>query len=804
MSQETDSRIEQCPELLAPAGSFEALKSAVFAGADAVYVGGSQFGARAFAENFTTEELLEALDFVHRHQVKLYMTVNTLLKEKEMKETLFSYLLPFYENGLDAVIVQDVGVLSKVREWFPDLEIHASTQMGILSKEGALLAKQQGVTRVVPGRELSLEEVRQITEIPNLEVECFVHGAMCYCYSGQCFLSSRIGGRSGNRGRCAQPCRLPYRWEGKGQENPHIFSMKDMCTVNRLPELIAAGIDSFKIEGRMKKPEYVMAVTGIYRKYMDLALESRKTGKPYTVDERDYMLLMQMYNRGGFHQGYYSQHNGRNMMECRRPNHQGVFLGTIAEIDKNYITFSTEWELYPGDQLEIRIPGDGVEMTSPVSVKQGEKARLKARELRKIKKGMPVYRMKSPALIEELKECFSHVGEIVLEGKGEFYIGRPASLRLCDKKGGTSITVYGAEVQKAVKQPVPREQIDKTLRQLGNGEYVLTDLKIGMDAEIFLPVKELKELRRRAIQEWEKQVLSTFHKKHSGDCGERTCVNAGVTSPVTCRMEASVHNREQLYTLTKHGKIKRLYVPLRLLEEIPEGCVAQVYAMLPRMFRKQQAQQLDFAWLCQRVTGFLVPTVDALAWLVSQTGQRAGGEQEWGVVLEDTLYAYNKAAIRFWQDYIENCSNLYFAGRTVPAELSLAELQELSGNGQIVPVYGRRVMMTSAQCLKKTGNACNQQQEVQSIKDRKGKGFLVESLCSDCYNIVWEEEPLSLSGCSKDVAALSPEGLRLDFTWETPEQTEKIVDAFYREYVTQEKEVPGVYGNRGHAYQSVE
>ena len=244
-------------EILAPAGSYESLKAAIAAGADAVYVGGNRFGARAYANNFSEEELLEAIDYVHLHGKKIYLTVNTLLKEKELERELYSYLLPYYRQGLDAVIVQDSGVLRFVREYFPSFPIHASTQMTITGADGARFMEEQGVERIVTARELSLKEIKEISEKTSLEIESFVHGALCYCYSGQCLYSSLLGGRSGNRGQCAQPCRLPYKVDGK---TSYVMSLKDLCTVEFIPDLAEAGIYSFKIEGRMKKPEYVAAV----------------------------------------------------------------------------------------------------------------------------------------------------------------------------------------------------------------------------------------------------------------------------------------------------------------------------------------------------------------------------------------------------------------------------------------------------------------------------------------------------------------------------------------------------------------
>lgn len=301
-------------EILAPAGSFESLMAAVSAGADAVYIGGSKFGARAYANNLDEEKMLEAIDYVHLHGRKIYLTVNTLLKDHEIDQ-LYEYLLPYYRQGLDAVIVQDVGVFDFIKANFSDLPIHVSTQMTVTNESSALFFKARGAERIVPARELSLEEVREMKAASGLEIECFVHGALCYCYSGQCLLSSMIGGRSGNRGQCAQPCRLPYKVNGGKPQD--ILSLKDLCTIEMIPELIEAGIDSFKIEGRMKQPEYVYTVVSMYRKYVDLYLKNGK--KSYAVSKDDLKTLQGIYRRRGYCEGYYKQHNGKNMISLKRP-----------------------------------------------------------------------------------------------------------------------------------------------------------------------------------------------------------------------------------------------------------------------------------------------------------------------------------------------------------------------------------------------------------------------------------------------------------------------------------------------------
>lgn len=316
-------------ELLAPAGSLEILKGVIESGADAVYVGGSMFGARAYANNFTEEELLEAIDFAHLRGVKVYLTVNTLIKNSEFSK-LYDYLLPYYKRGLDAVIVQDLGVVKAIHEYFPSMEIHTSTQMTVTGADGVRFLSQFGVTRVVMAREVSLAEMKRIHEETGMELEAFVHGALCYSYSGQCLFSSILGGRSGNRGRCAQPCRLPYTVEGKKDE--FILSLKDMCGIKALDKLHDAGVYSLKIEGRMKQLEYACGVVKYYRSYID-------SMKP--VSDADYDRIKALGNRCGFTDRYYFDHNGSDMVTYVKPN----FVSNAAEPSPEKRKLSIEGEL---------------------------------------------------------------------------------------------------------------------------------------------------------------------------------------------------------------------------------------------------------------------------------------------------------------------------------------------------------------------------------------------------------------------------------------------------------------------------
>lgn len=455
--------MERRIEILSPAGSYDCLKAAINAGADAVYVGGTRFGARAFAENFHTEQLLEAIDYVHLHGKKIYLTINTLLKERELQEELYAYLLPYYRQGIDAVIVQDMGVLQFVKEHFPGLTIHASTQMTVTDVLGAKLLEEQGVERVVTSREMHVDEIREIARQTNLEIESFVHGALCYCYSGQCLYSSILGGRSGNRGQCAQPCRLPYRMQGE-KKPQYLLSPKDICTLELIPELVECGIYSFKIEGRMKKPEYVALVTAMYRKYTDLYLEHGREG--FVVDEKDKGKLLDLYNRGGFHEGYYHTQNGREMMSLKRPNHAGIPALKVMRAGERRITAQALAKLQKGDVIELSDERENY--TMPQDVQVGQTIEFLVPKNHRIRTGTVLSRVRNEALLRQIQEeLILHEKKVQVRGVLDLKCDEPAKLTL--QCGKARIQVTGAPPQQADKQPLDAQRIEAQMRK--NGQY---------------------------------------------------------------------------------------------------------------------------------------------------------------------------------------------------------------------------------------------------------------------------------------------------------------------------------------------
>ena len=527
-------------EILAPAGSYEGMKAAMNAGCDAVYIGGNSFGARAYANNLEEDILLRTIDEAHIRDKKLYLTVNTLLKEKELTSRLYSFLERYYLQGLDAVIVQDVGVMHFIHKHFPELSIHASTQMTLTMAQGANLLKDYGVTRLVTSRELTLQEIKNIRENTELEIETFVHGALCYCYSGQCLMSSIIGGRSGNRGRCAQPCRMPYQLysENKkisGDQEKYLLSPKDINTIAIIPELIEAGIDSFKIEGRMKRPEYAAAVSHMYRKYVDLYLEQGMEDYHKFLKSQEYkkdmIVLQDVYNRGGFSEGYGKSYHGKNMMSLYRPNHSGVLVGEVKEIQGSQVSIVVNEIINAQDILEIRHkeeegyeftvkdphnPGDILKTNvgrRPESAKDSRTQNSNSVNFQEpfIRVGDVVYRTKNNELLNYLnKEYIEKDKRLGIKGFLKAYVGEPISFTVT--YGDCKVTVNQELVQEAQKQPMTKEKLLAPLEKTGDTLYYFEEIQVDMGENIFVPVAWLNEIRREAIHRLQVTVAEQYRR----------------------------------------------------------------------------------------------------------------------------------------------------------------------------------------------------------------------------------------------------------------------------------------------------
>ena len=747
-------------EVLAPAGSVESMKAAVAAGADAVYMGGSRFGARAYADNPDEDGMLRAIDYIHLHGRRLYLTVNTLFREEEMGE-LYDYLLPYYKEGLDAVIVQDLGVMAFIRRHFPGLDIHASTQMTITGVYGARLMKELGAVRVVTARELSLEEISRIHQQVDVEIESFVHGALCYCYSGQCLMSSLIGGRSGNRGRCAQPCRLPYEARERGKKVPanpeqerYLLSLKDLCTLDLIPQMAQAGVYSMKIEGRMKSPRYTAGVVRTYRKYVDRYLEHGSQG--YRVEPEDKRQLAELFDRGGFTEGYYRQHNGRDMVALKeKPAFRKADQELFDELDRLYVN------------REVKEPVRG-----KVRLEEGSPAEL--------------------SLSADVRGSHGCVRRITVQVQGQC----PGS---------------------AKNQPLTKEKVQKQIEKTGSTPFEFERLETELSGSLFLPVQALNELRRSGLEQLQEAVLMESrrgepegNRKEKEREREKTEGQTSETSGIP-ELWTFLEEPVQLPAVLQDPGVSGVYLdaggfPADSWKKAVQECREngkQCYLALPHIFRtegeaffKEHQEELRKAGF----QGFLVRNLEELQWLKERDESLARLPR----VLDGTVYCWNRETVSLLKD-------LGAARLTLPWELNSRQARPVSGQAERVqlpveiPVYGRIPMMVSAQCIRKTTLGCSGKNGQMELKDRTGARMAVKNRCAFCYNTIYNSAPLSLLGNESGVAKLDPAVLRLNFTTETGEETAQIIRAFRESFLEGKKSrVPFQDFTRGHFKRGVE
>lgn len=719
-------------ELLAPAGSLKTLKAVIHAGADAVYLGGSMFGARAYANNFNEEELLEAIRFGHIHGRKIILAVNTLLKEYELGQ-LYDYLHPYYEAGLDAVIVQDMGVMEFIKTHFPNLPIHTSTQMTITNVDGARLLKEQGVERVVTAREMSLEEIQRIHDEVGVELESFIHGALCYCYSGQCLFSSIIGGRSGNRGRCAQPCRLSYEvLQGEKSLTGHhatpILSLKDMCTLPFLYELADHGVYSFKIEGRMKTPEYAAGVVSIYRKYMDSYLD----GSRIPVEKKDIRALLELGNRGGFTSGYYYHHNDSDMLSGESASHnksEGVLQDNIR---REYVE----------TELKEKIKGK---------------------------------------LILN-KEC-------------------PAKIEVQYRK--IKVSYQGDMVLVAQNRPLTKEVVTEKITKTGNTPFVFEKLEVTMDDDIFMPVNQLNQLRRGALEALEEALLKPYERTlpelvetSSTETDRQTTGNAinekrisGQSLSQTSGQQSAgsstevrvlIEDIEQLPAVLKADFVDTVYLDCmlytreNLIHKLSED-IDRVHAsgkkafyVFPFIFRQQTSlfyEKIMPELKKLPLDGIMVRSLDEIAFI------KEWGNENWQMVSDSNLYTYSNEASEYFY-------RLGMMQDTIPVELNRKEILRRENSRSEMIIYGRLPLMITAQCIHKNTLGCMHQPKVLNLKDRYSVHFPVKNFCSECYNVIYNSLPVCLFKEDVTVKKIAPAAVRLSFTTETEEEAEQILTIY--------------------------
>lgn len=767
------------PELLSPAGSMESLKAAVNNGCDAVYFGGKQFSARQYAGNFSLEELEKACDYCHLRGVKVYVTVNTLYKDEELKDFLV-YIKHLYEMGVDALIMQDAGAAKLVKESFPDFPLHASTQMTCNSLADVKYWESQGFDKIVLSRELSIEEIKHITENVDAEIETFVHGALCVCYSGQCIMSSILGGRSGNRGRCAQTCRLPYTLY-KGYDNieeGYLLSPKDVMTVNILPQLIEAGIASLKIEGRMKSPEYVAGVTGIYRKYIDKYFED---SEHYEVDPADVKALQQLFNRGGFTDGYYTSFAGRNMMSIERPKPWGLKVGIVDKYLPKHkkVTIRTREPLVPGDGLEVWTqtePHVGTNVSK--HSKAGEVITITMEG--DINKNDVVYRTFGKALNDELKKTYEKDSrKLPIYGMLRAKEGEPLSLQLWDN-GGNSVFASGAVVEPAGSSPMLPMKLKEQASKMGATPFVLEDLQTDIDKYIYVNVSEVNRVRREACEALEAAIIKKSKRKAKGD----VVLEKAEKKPFLLRkkLTALVMNLGQLDAVLQARGICRVYYECgadfeKNLEKIAEKCHkigVTLYAALPRVAREWNAekeQPMIDRLIESEIDGFLVRSAGQFD-QVKNSGKK--------IVVDYNLNAMNRKTVEYWKE--QGADNVCLS-----VEANLQEINQMGDKDCEMVVYGYLPLMKTQQCPignyaggKDGHKYCTERnnEDLYFLRDRKGVKFPLMTDCERCVCTILNGKPLFTLKFYDEILESTTGLVRLDFIKEGPGRTERIAKAY--------------------------
>ena len=778
-------------EILSPAGPYESLKAAIAAGADAVYIGGTRFGARAYANNLTEAQLLEAIDYVHLHGRKIYLTINTLLKEQELENELYDYLLPYYKHGLDAVIVQDLGVLKFVKAQFPDLPIHASTQMTITNLLGAKFLQGLGAERVVTAREMQLSEIEEITKNTDIEIESFVHGALCYCYSGQCLYSSLIGGRSGNRGQCAQPCRLPYRVNGE-KDTKYVLSLKDICTLEYIPELVESGIYSFKIEGRMKKPEYVALVTAMYRKYVDLYLERGKKG--FRVEPKDREMLMDLYNRGGSHGGYYYTKNGSEMLSLNRPNHAGVPALQLVRQNGRSVTVKALVDIHKGDVIELP---DGMEnFTFANDVTRGQNTTFVTHKKQVFTQNHILNRTRNESLLGWVKTSIIEQ-KIKEKISGKLRLSTTDFAKLTLYYKDIIVEVMGDIAQEAMNQPMDVERVEKQMRKTGNTAFEFEELQIELDGNLFVPMQSLNELRRSGLEALEENIVGAYRRS-----GKEKILHsfADRSKQNSMPMYVYVEQLEQWEEALKFERIERIYLDCNAIDRIWKNPRMQeiidrthqngkgIYLGMPHIFRRETIRKYEeeYAHIFEALwDGVLIRNYESYVFLREHgyTGN---------IITDYNLYQFNRYAKEFW-------NNEKVESTTAPLELNYRELKEVGLENSELVVYGYYPMMVSAQCVKKTTEGCKKQKDMLTIKDRYNKSFAVKNNCDYCYNIIYNTAPVVLTDQKMEIINLRPKAIRLHFTTENQDAMRNIIGLYTQVFYQDGGPVePNIEFTRGH------
>lgn len=783
-------------ELLAPGGSKESIYAAVQGGADAIYMGGSKFSARAYANNFNEEELIEVVDYCHLYNVKVYIAFNTLIKEEELEEAL-EYGKFLYEIGVDAIITQDMGLFKMLKEVIPDFEIHASTQMTIHNGEGALFLKNEGFQRIVLSRELSLDEISYISKDLNVETEIFVHGALCISYSGQCLMSSIIGGRSGNRGRCAQPCRLPYtiisKTSGENREG-YLLSPKDTCTIDEIKSLIESGTSSLKIEGRMKKPEYVSGVVTTYRE----AIDSVYNNKKFEIATKKAM-LNQLFNREGFSKAYLRGNIGRDMMAYNCPKNTGVFLG-VVEKD---LTIKLQKNIRAQDG--VRTDNSGFTITNIIKGKEkvkeayiGERVKLIPT---KYKVGDKVYVTSDTELLTKLQKNYEDIYgiKLPLTMKVRFIPGEKFYLSTIYQ--GKEFEVYGDNVEVATNKPIDKEAIIKNLGKLGDTPFKLEGVEFENFKEGFLRVSSINSIRRDLIEE----VINYIKIRDKRHINKETLIEFEDKNNYDNIKKRNRFNDEYLICVKTEEQLRGV---LKFIEENPDITPA----IAVDLFKKGETlnlEEVNYKNLYVVAPNIIKSEFDLVIQAIEKNISKIKG------VITANLGIINvfKDRLNIIGDYklnILNSESYDFYSRftdisALSVELNNKEISSLVKNiktpAQVV-IYGKYELMVSEYCVigstfgdKNSISNCNFRCDKDKfvLKDRMNEEFLVAT-DKYCRSHIYNTLPVNLVPFTRELKKNNINNYRVDFINEDYNEVLKVMKYIFKdEDVDLEKTTKGHY-----------
>ena len=791
-------------ELLSPVGDFECLKAAVQNGANAVYLGASSFSARAKATNFAGNELNEAIKYAKLRNVAVHLALNTLIKNEEFNEAI-SLAVTAYNAGVDAIIIQDIGLATYLHKHYPEIPLHASTQMTVHNLDGVIQMKKLGFSRVVLSRELSIDDIRYIRENTDIELEVFIHGALCISYSGQCLLSSMIGGRSGNRGLCAQPCRLPYELIEENEngkeislDKGYLMSPRDNFGMEFLPELIKMGINSFKIEGRMKTPTYVGVVTKHYRKYIDLVsnnlslddkslkdlISSNLNIKNQDTDLTDKEEITQVFNRGGFSTGHFKPTPNKELIYKTKPNNMGIFLGTITHINENkgHLKLKLEDTLSVGDRISINnesytVSELMIDNKNYETLKKGSVVKI-GRMKGKLSVGNKIYRIESVKLNKVISPTFKedkNFKKISLIGYLTFKKDQPLKLTVCSNTGFYNGLEYTATLDtipsEALNKPITQEKLTEQLSKTGSTEFEFENINIDFDDNLFVPMGILNELRRIALEGLEYTVLKNYTRSLEVTTIDSNTSQTNVTTKTTNLLLNII---DETFDYTILTGFEKLYIPLKYfiqkrfenqLQNISNTFNTFIY--LPHILRDNYLNVINIDSIVNKynIKGFVISHITQLE-IVSKYNLELIGNYN--------LNIYNKLSIN-------KLKELGITTYTPSVELEKFELIDLLNSQNLnseVIVYGNIPVMSNNYCYLGNSNKCYSEcskkclkNSLFYLKDRMEFKFRILPDNSTTVTTIYNSKTLSVK--YDDIPCSS---IRIDILDESPDEIQNIID----------------------------